>query len=610
MPKHFLFSIRDKEKNMNAQIIVFIVIAVTLISFIYGKLRYDFIALLGLIVLVITGVVSPEDSFVGFSHPAVITVASVLVISSALIKTGVVDRLVLLINKGSDKIYVKIMSLMVITAVLSGFMNNVGALALIMPIGLTIAKDNKISPSKLLMPVAFASLLGGMTTGIGTPPNLIISTYRIQAGYEAFSFFSFAPVGVSLSILGILFTVFIGWKLIPKRDSSNEKDIFKLEDYLFELVVTDSCKIAGMKLKDLYKSYKVDLNVLSIIRNNYKVISPGGNQKIFPGDILIVKALSTELQDIISKTCFELKGARKDKLDSKKLLKSDDVALVEVVLRDDSPLVGRTAFETQLRNRYNANLVAVSRKGISSIKRLKLFRFNRGDVLLLQVPKASIKDTYAKMRCLPLAERGVDIKIETSTKSQYISLGIFLLSILASTLGILPVQISFSFAAVLLVLLDIISIREFYEAIEWPTIVMIGSLFALGSALQSSGASDTIASGLMKMSTILTPPLMMVLIMIMTMVLTNLISSTATTILMGPIALSVASSMGVSPDPLLMAVGVAASSAFLTPIAHQSNMLVMGPGGYKFTDYWHLGLPLSIISIVIGGPLILYVWPL
>lgn len=595
---------------MNAQIIVFIVIAVTLISFIYGKLRYDFIALLGLIVLTITGVVSPEDSFVGFSHPAVITVASVLVISSALIKTGVVDRLVLLINKGSDKIYVKIMSLMVITAVLSGFMNNVGALALIMPIGLTIAKDNKISPSKLLMPVAFASLLGGMTTGIGTPPNLIISTYRIQAGHEAFSFFSFAPVGVSLSILGILFTVFIGWKLIPQRDSSNEKDIFNLEDYLFELVVTDSCKIAGMKLKDLYKNYKVDLNVLSIIRNNYKVISPGGNQKIFSGDILIVKALSTELQDIVSKTCFELKGARKDKLDSKKLLKSDDVALVEVVLRDDSPLVGRTAFETQLRNRYNANLVAVSRKGISSIKRLKLFRFNRGDVLLLQVPKASIKDTYAKMRCLPLAERGVDIKIETSIKNQYISLGIFLLSILASTLGILPVQISFSFAAVLLVLLDIISIREFYEAIEWPTIVMIGSLFALGSALQSSGASDTIAYGLMKMSTILTPPLMVVLIMIMTMVLTNLISSTATTILMGPIALSVASSMGVSPDPLLMAVGVAASSAFLTPIAHQSNMLVMGPGGYKFTDYWHLGLPLSIISIVIGGPLILYVWPL
>lgn len=595
---------------MNSQIIVFIVIAITLFLFIYGRLRYDFVALLGLIALTITGVISPETSFLGFSHPAIITVASVLVISSALIKTGAVDRLVILINKGSDKIYIKIMSLMIITATLSAFMNNVGALALIMPIAITIAKDNKINPSQLLMPVAFASLLGGMMTGIGTPPNLIISTYRIQAGYEAFSFFSFTPVGITLTVLGIMFTTIIGWRMIPRRDSKNIKDIFNLEDYLFELVVNDSCNIGGMKLKDFYTNYKIDINVLSIIRDDYKIISPGGNQQLLRGDILIVKALSSELANIISKTCLELKGAKKDKLVSEKLLRSDDVALVEVVLRNDSPLVGRTALETRLRNRYNANLVAVSRKGISSDERLKHFKFHKGDVLLLQVPKFSLKDTYSKIRCLPLAERGVDINIEISTKNQYITLGIFILSIIASTLGILPVQISFSLAAVSLVILNVITAREFYEAIEWPTIVMLGSLFALGAALQSSGASNTIASGLMKMSIIFTPPLMLIMLMILTMSLTNLISSSATAILMGPIALSVASSMGVSPDPLLMGVCVASSSAFLTPIAHQSNMLVMGPGGYKFTDYWHLGLPLSIITLAIGAPLILFVWPL
>ncbi len=595
---------------MNSQIIVFIVISATLFLFIYGKLRYDFVALLGLVVLTITGVISPETSFLGFSHPAIITVASVLVISSALIKTGVVNRLVMLINKGSDKVYIKIMSLMAITAILSAFMNNVGALALIMPIGLTIAKDNKIPPSQLLMPISFASLLGGMMTGIGTPPNLIISTYRMQAGYEAFSFFSFAPVGVSLTILGIMFTVFIGWKLIPRRDSENVKDIFNLEDYLFELVVNDNCKVGGMKLKDFHKNYKVSINVLTIIRDDYKILSPGGNQRLLAGDILIVKALSTELTNIVNKTCLELKGARKDKLISEKLLKSEEVALVEVVLRNDSPLVGRTALETQLRTRYNANLVAVSRKGISSTKRLKMFKFNRGDVLLLQVPRASLKDTYSKMRCLPLAERNVDMNIDTSVKNQYITLGIFIVSILASTFGVFPVQISFSLAALLLVILNIITPREFYDAIEWPTIIMIGSLFALGAALQSSGASDTIASGLMKMSGFISPSLMVGVIMILSMALTNLISSTATAILMGPIALSLASSMGVSPDPLLMGVGVAASSAFLTPIAHQSNMLVMGPGGYRFTDYWYLGLPLSIIALLIGGPLILLVWPL
>lgn len=595
---------------MNSQIIVFIVIAVTLFLFIHGKLRYDFVALLGLIVLTITGVVSPETSFLGFSHPAVITVASVLVISSALIKTGVIDKIVTLINKGPDKVYLKIMSLMIITAILSAFMNNVGALALIMPIALTIAKQNKIAPSQLLMPVAFASLLGGMMTGIGTPPNLIISTYRIQAGYEAYSFFSYAPVGVSLTILGILFTTFIGWRLIPRRDSESKQDIFNLEDYLSELKVNESCNLGGMKLKDFYKTYKVDISVLSIVRDGYKIISPGGDQQLLRGDILVVKALSSDLAEIVNKTCLELKGARKDKLASEKLLKSEEVALVEVVLREDSPLVGRTAFQSRLRNRYNANLVAVSRKGISSVERLKHFEFHKGDVLLMQIPKALLQDTFSKMRALPLAERGVDINIETSLKEQYIALGIFVLSILASTFGILPVQISFSFAAVLLVLLNIITAREFYEAIEWPTLVMLGSLFALGSSLQSSGASDTIARLLMKTSSFLSPSLMIIVLMLLTMTMTNLISSSATTILMGPIALSMASSMGVSPDPLLMAVGVAASSAFLTPIAHQSNMLVMGPGGYKFTDYWHLGLPLSIITLVIGAPLILFIWPL
>lgn len=595
---------------MNSQIIVFVVILATLFLFIYGKLRYDFVALLGLIVLTITGVISPETSFLGFSHPAIITVASILVISSTLIKTGVVDKIVRLINRGPDKVHIKIISLMIITALLSAFMNNVGALALIMPIALTIAKQNKISPSQLLMPVAFASLLGGMMTGIGTPPNLIISTYRIQEGYKAFPFFSFAPVGLSLTILGILFTTLIGWRLIPKRDSQNIQDIFNLEDYLSELVVDENCNINGMKLKDFYRDYKIDISVLSIIRDGYKIISPGGNQRLLRGDILIVKTLTSELKDIVNKTCLKLKGDKKDKLILERDLKSDETALVEVVLREDSPLVGRTALETRLRNRYNANLVAVSRKGISSVDRLKHFKFNRGDVLLLQIPKSALQDTYSKMRCLPLAERGVDISVQTSARDQYITLGIFILSILAPTFGVFPVQISFSFAAVLLVILNVITVREFYEAIEWPTIVMLGSLFALGAGLQSSGASDTIAMGIMKMSGFLSPPLMVVFLMIITMSLTNLISSSATTILMGPIALSIASSMGVSQDPLLMAVGVAASSAFLTPIAHQSNLLVMGPAGYEFTDYWRLGLPLSLITLTIGTPLILWVWPL
>ncbi len=594
---------------MNPQIIVFIVIGITLFMFIDGRLRYDFVALLGLLVLTITGVVSPETSFSGFSHPAIITVASVLVISRALIKTGVIDKFVAVINKNTNKVQLRIMALMILTAGLSAFMNNVGALSLIMPIAITIAKDNKIAPSQLLMPVAFASLLGGMITGIGTPPNLIVSTYRMQEGFEAFSFFSFAPVGISLAVLGILFTVLVGWKLIPRRSSKEEDNLFNLEDYLSELLVTEDCKMVGKSLKDFYLEYKIELNVLSIIRNDYKIISPGANQKLLAGDIILVKAVSSELANIVNKTSLVLKGARTDKLKTESNLKSEEIALVEVVLRDDSPLIGRTAFETKLRNRYNINLIAVSRKGISSVERLKTFIFNKGDVLLIQVPRSNLQDAYSKLRCLPLAQRNMGMNIDNSAKDQYLTLGIFLVSILLSTFGILPVQISFASAALILVISKVLTPKEFYEAIEWPTIIMLGSLFALGAGLQSSGASDTIAAQLMKISSFVSPPIMMVILMIFTMALTNLISSSATAILMGPIALSLAGFMAVSPDPLLMSIAVASSSAFLTPIGHQSNMLIMGPGGYEFTDYWHLGLPLSLIVLTVGAPLILYMWP-
>lgn len=595
---------------MNPQIIVLFVTLATLILFVRGRLRYDFVALLGLLLLVFTGVIKPEDSFMGFSHPAVITVASVLIISNALVKTGAVDRLIALIDRGSDKLPRKIFSLMAITALLSAFMNNVGALALLLPTGLGLAKEKNISPSQLLMPIAFASLLGGMITGIGTPPNIIISAYRVQAGGEAFPFFSFAPVGLSLALVGILFTALLGWKLIPIRDSERLRERFNLEDYLFEIAVTNNCSSQGIKLKDFYETYGTNINVVSIVRDDYRIASPGGSRKIYPGDILIIKSAHSNLNDLISKTCFDLKGAKTEKLASEKLLKSDDIDLVEVVLRNDSPLIGKTAVEIKMRNKYNANLLAVSRKGISNIDRLKMFKFQSGDILLLQVPRASLNYVYAKMRCLPLAERGLDLNIEGTGKKQLITLGIFLISILLSVFNLLPVQISFATAALALVLFNVLTPREIYEAIEWPTIIMIGSLFALGHALETSGGSHTLAGILIRLSHSFPPFVLLTALMAITIILTNTINNNAATILMAPIALSLASSMGVSPDPLLMAICIGASTSFLTPIGHQSNTLIMGPGGYKFTDYWRLGLPLALVSIFLGVPLILAIWPL
>lgn len=594
---------------MGQEIIVFTVILATLILFIRGNIRYEFVSLSGLIILTITGVIPPEEAFQGYGHPAVITVASVLVISSALVKSGIIEHLVVLLNKGAKAPALRVMSLMLVTALLSAFMNNIGALALIMPIAIRVAKDSKTPPSQFLMPVAFASLLGGMVTQIGTPPNLIVSSYRVQAGKESFAFFDFAPVGLVMVAVGVLFTVIFGSRLIPKRKSQSAESLFDLEAYLSELVVNDNSKMAGKTLREFYNTYNLELDVLSIVRNKQNIIAPRANEQLIVGDVLVIKAISTELTDIVKRTGLTLKGAKLGVPDSPPLLKSDNVALVEVVLRDDSFLIGRTALETKLRNRYNVNLVAVSRKGISSIGRLKSFRFKSGDVLLMQVPVSILQDTYSKLGCLPLAERGVATNVEHDTFKKVLPLTLFALAIIVTTIGILPVQVAFAFTAVALVILKVLTPREFYNAIEWPSIIMLGSLLPLGSALQSSGGSATIANGLMKASTVLSPTLMVALLMIMTMTLTNLISNTASAVLMAPIAFALAEFMGVSPDPLLMSVSVASSSAFLTPIGHQSNMLVMGPGGYRFTDYWYLGLPLSILVVVIGTPLIQYVWP-
>lgn len=592
------------------QIIVFMVIVLILVLFIDGRIRYDFVSLGGLVVLSLTGVISPEDSFSGFSHPAIITVAGVLVISSGLVKTGVIDQIVAALNRRSKSSAVVMTKLMMVTALLSGFMNNIGALALVLPVGIKVAREHRFSPSRILMPLAFSALLGGMTTEIGTPPNLIISSYRQNYGLEAFGFFDFTPVGLTVTILGIGLMVLLGGRLIPKRKTIGVEKLFNIGEFLSEVQVVESSKLAGKPLMDMNRVFKLELDVLSIIRNEQKIIAPGPDEILVPGDILIIRALSQDLADLIDKTRVLLRGTKKSLHVEESMIKSRDTALVEVVLRDDSPILGRTALETKLRNRYSINLVAVSRKGVYSVDRLKSIRFRTGDILLIQAPNSILADIYSKLGCLPLAERGVEIYPDRTTWKLYFTAGIFALSVVLTTTGLLPVQTSFAFAATVLVLFRILTPREFYEAIEWPSIIMLGSLIPLGLALQSSGGADTIASVLLDASNMLSPTLMIGLLMILTIGLANLISTSATAILMGPIALSIAMTTGVSPDPYLMSVSVAASAAFLTPIGHQTNMLVMGPGGYKFTDYWHLGLPLTILLVTVGAPLILLVWPM
>lgn len=346
------------------------------------------------------------------------------------------------------------------------------------------------------------------------------------------------------------------------------------------------------------------------MRKTKKIVAPLGSERLQAQDLLVVKTDHNELAKLLEKTRLTLKGTKMTHDDSGKMLSSEDYTLVEVVLRDDSPLVGRTAIEVQLRNRYGVNLVAVSRKGHSSIHRLKTFRFNVGDILLLQARVSDIKDTFSALRCLPLAERGVELMPNNQLKNRVLAISLFAGAIALTTFGLLPVQVAFSVVAVLMVLLGILTTRDFYEAIEWPIIIMLGALLPVGEALESTGGAETIATAMMRASSVLSPTWMLVLLMATTMVLTNLINNAAAAVLMAPIAISLSAQLGVHVDPFLMAVAVSSSCAFLTPIGHQSNTLIMGPGGYRFGDYWPMGLPISLIVLAIGTPLILWFWPM
>lgn len=593
------------------QIIVFAVILGSLVFFIRGKIRYDIVALIGLLVLVVFGIIPAESAFEGFSHPAIVSVIAILIVSSGLIKTGAVEELVNYMNPSKGSVSMIILSLSIMTAILSSFMNNVGALAIIMPIAINVGKKNKISVSSLLMPVAAASLLGGLITEIGTPPNLIISMARNNVTGEPFSLFSFAPVGFLVAMIGIFFIAFVGWRFIPKRKGiSSHEEVFKVENYLVELIADEKCLVNGKTLKEITQKNGLEWSVLSIIRKKKRIVAPLGLEKVECGDLLIVKTEHTEIARTIEKTGLKLNGSKLNVKESGKVLNSDAYELVEVVLKEDSVLVGSNAVQVDLRNQYDVNLVAVSRKGHSIVYRIKTFKFQSGDVLLLQVKKQNRSHLYKELRCLPLASRGVNDYVVYSSRKRFVSIVIFALSVLLTTCNILPVQISFSIAAVAMVLTGILSLKDFYEAIEWPIVLLLGSMLPIGEALEATGGASTIANMLFKANGFLSPSLMIGLLMFVTMLLTNLINNATAAVLMAPIAIELAFKMGVSVDPMLMAVTVASSSAFLTPIGHQSNTLIMGPGGYQFDDYWKMGLPLSILVLIVGTPLIMWIWPL
>jgi len=585
------------------------VLGLALLLFAWGRLRYDIVALAALLAGVVLGVVPGGEAFSGFGHPAVITVAAVLILSRGLSESGATAIVAETLQPLFRIQIAHISSLSGVAAALSGFMNNVGALALLMPVAIRSAIDAKRSPSLLLMPLAFGSILGGLITLIGTPPNIIVASYRQQAFGEPFLMFDFTPVGLVVALAGLVFVALIGWRLIPLRRPAGggAADAYGMEDYLAEARIGEESPIIGKTVRELDPEIgEKDVKVVGLIRGERVFPAAPRFARLSAGDILLIEAEPATLKETIEKLGLEIVDPSEPMAG---LLESEDVALVEAVIGAGSRLENRTVLAARLQRRHGVNLLAVSRQGRPYRGRLRSFRFAAGDVLLLQGERERLADVVSALGCLPLAERGL-AGFGERRRGPLVATGLFAGAIAIAAIGLLPIAVALALAALGMVLTGVLHARQLYESVDWSVVVLLGALIPLGAALEASGATSLAAAALAGVATDLPPWLTLAVILIVTMTVSDILNNAATAVVMAPLAANVAQALGVNPDAYLMAVAVGASCAFLTPIGHQNNTLVMGPGGYRFGDYWRMGLPLEAIIAVVAVPMILLVWPL
>ncbi|WP_445011992.1 SLC13 family permease [Vreelandella stevensii] len=597
--------------------LVFVVLGLTLAAFVWGRFRYDLVALAALLGSVMLGLVPADDAFMGFGHPAVITVAAVLVLSRGFERSGVVDVIAHQVLKVGERLMLQLLVLVGTVVVLSGVMNNVGALALLLPVAMRLAREHDTSPSLLLMPLAFGSLLGGLTTLIGTPPNIIISAYRGNITGDNFGMFSFTPVGAVVALVGLVFIVLVGWRLTPRRrPQSADNDMFDTANYLVELKVSEASKANGLTLQQLRDELEETIPVLAVVRDDDRRAGYRFHGVLREGDILLLEAGPDELRLLEDKVGLSVIAEPEEDAEAesdeqaekeRQPVDTEGLQLIEAVVRNDSMLVNRSVRQLRLHHQFGLHLVAVARDGARLKQRLRDIRFQTGDVLLLQGSENEIADSLATLGCLPLANRELNLG---QPRKLLLSIGIFVLAIIAMLLDLLPAAVAMSTAALVSLLIGVLPLREGYQAIDGPVIVLLAAMLPVGEALETSGGAAIIANALLTFG--LEWPVIVSLagLFLLSMLLSNVVNNAAAALLMAPIAASLANGFDVSLDPFLMVVAVSASCAFLTPIGHQSNTLVLGPGGYRFGDYWKLGLPLSLVVMCVAIPMILWVWPL
>lgn len=587
------------------QITLFILIGLVLAGLLWGRWRYDLIAFTALVAGVALGAVPVHDAFSGFGHEATIIVALVLVVSAGLSRSGAVDLIARLAVSKGRALGQHIALLGTVGGILSGFMNNVATLALLMPVDIQAAKQAGRSPARSLMPLSFATILGGLVTLIGTPPNIIIASYRNEALGAPFAMFDFAPVGATVAIVGLLFVALIGWRLIPQRAGTDSpiQDLRAVGDYVAELVVGEKSKAIGQQVRDLDEvADEADCAILGLVRNGARMPGRARRAEIAEKDLLVVQGDAEALNALAGALGLKLQGKAGQIADL-----SSDMTLTEVVVSRDSRVIGRTANQVQMMRAEGVSLIGLSRMGKTIRERVRRTQLRAGDILLLLGTDEAIKDVSTRLECLPLAGSGVSL---VRHEKAWGAISMFVGAIAIAAMGFLPLPIALAMVAIGMVVFDILPLRELYDTIEWPVIVLLGAMIPIGAALESTGGTAIIAGWLGDMTNGLPAWVAILVILVVTMTLSDVLNNTATAVIAAPIAIDLSRTLGVNPDPFLMAVAIGASCAFLTPIGHKNNMLILGPGGYAFGDYWRMGLPLEIIITAVSVPMIMLIWPL
>ncbi len=575
-----------------------------MVLFVWGRWRYDVVAIVALLAALATGIVSPEEAFTGFSDDIVIIVGSALVISGAVQRSGIIERLLTLFARRVVTVRSQLLLLTASVGFASALVKNIGALAMLMPAAFQMAKKSDASPSVFLMPMAFASLLGGLITLVGTSPNIIVSRVREEMTGQPFGMFDYAPVGLTLTVLGLVFLRF-AYRLQARdrRAAPTLGEALDITGYVTEAMVPEASAAVGETLAAFVERHDGEIAVTAVVRGGVR-LQPMQQLLLRADDLLILGGAPDMLERVIAGDGLKLEGEnRKDG----GAIDKGEVGVIEAVLTIDSPLVGRTAGRLRLAERFGVNLIAVSRQGELLARQLGTIELRAGDVIVLQGALELLPEKLGQLGALPLAERTLRLG---SNRKGWLPIFILAVAMAATASGLIPVAVAFFAAAGLIIVTGALPVREAYDHVEWPILIMLGALIPVSDSLRTTGMTEVIGAWLSATAATLPPWGAVALILAAAMAVTPFLNNAATVLVMAPIAATFATQLGYKPEAFLMATAVGAGCDFLTPIGHQCNTLVMGPGGYKFGDYARLGAPLSLLVLVVATPLILWVWPI